>query len=224
MSAPASEAPEARYVPAAGRRAFTRLYDPVIALTMRERTFRRRLREQLLDGVSATVPVTLVDVGAGSGTFAIGLAAAAPRAQVVGVDGDEQILGLAQAKPGAGGVSWKLGLAQALPLADGSADRVAMSLVLHHLMPDDKRAALAEARRVLRPGGRLHIADFGRPSNPLLRMVFTIVRAADGYAVTADHAAGRLPALIAGAGFDDVTCHERLATAFGTLDLLSAAR
>jgi hypothetical protein len=36
-----------RYVPAAGRRSFTRLYDPVIALTVRERTFRGRLLELL---------------------------------------------------------------------------------------------------------------------------------------------------------------------------------
>jgi hypothetical protein len=43
-----------RYVPAAGRRAFTRLYDPVVALTMREATFRGRLCALLADaGLSA---------------------------------------------------------------------------------------------------------------------------------------------------------------------------
>ena len=44
-----------RYVPAAGRRAFTRLYDTVVALTMREATFRGRLCAQVLDGVGARV-------------------------------------------------------------------------------------------------------------------------------------------------------------------------
>jgi hypothetical protein len=42
-----------RYMPAAGRRAFTRLYDPVVALTMREQVFRDRLRTQSLAGLSA---------------------------------------------------------------------------------------------------------------------------------------------------------------------------
>ena len=41
-----------RYVPAAGRPAFTRLYDTVVALTMREATFRGRLRAQALDGLA----------------------------------------------------------------------------------------------------------------------------------------------------------------------------
>jgi ubiquinone/menaquinone biosynthesis C-methylase UbiE len=215
----------ARYVPAAGRRVFTSLYDPVIALTMRERTFRRRLRDQLLAGTAGGgAEMTLVDVGAGTGTFAIALAAAAPQAHVVGVDGDEQVLGLARAKPDANAVSWQRGLAQELPLADESVDRVAMSLVLHHLTPDDKRAALAEARRVLRPGGRLHVADFGKPRNPILRAAFLVVQATDGFDVTRDHAAGRLPALIAAAGFTGITSHERLTTAFGTLDLLSGIR
>jgi hypothetical protein len=40
-------------VPAAGRRAFTRLYDPVVALTMREQVFRDRLRTQSLAGLPA---------------------------------------------------------------------------------------------------------------------------------------------------------------------------
>jgi hypothetical protein len=42
-----------RYMPAAGRRAFTRLYDPVVALTMREQVFRDRLRTQSLAGLPA---------------------------------------------------------------------------------------------------------------------------------------------------------------------------
>lgn len=224
MSTVATEEPEARYVPAAGRRIFTRLYDPVIALTMRERTFRRRLREQVIAGLPDGPGATLVDVGAGTGTFAIALARAAPDAAIVGVDGDDEILGLARRKAGADGVVWKRGLAQKLPLDDDSADRVTMSLVLHHLTPDDKRAALVEARRVLRPGGRLHIADFGKPANPLLRASFLLVQATDGFGVTRDHAAGRLPGLIGAAGFDDVRRDDRLATAFGTLELLSATR
>ncbi|HEU4598918.1 MAG TPA: hypothetical protein VFS26_04165, partial [Solirubrobacterales bacterium] len=62
---------ESRYVPAARFRAFTRLYDPVLSLTMRE----DRLRGGVLRRVDADLPEggTLVDVGCGTGTFAVAL-------------------------------------------------------------------------------------------------------------------------------------------------------
>jgi ubiquinone/menaquinone biosynthesis C-methylase UbiE len=49
--------------------------------------------------------------------------------------------------------------ATALPLADGSVEVVLSNYCLHHLRDADKRRALAEIRRVLRPGGRLVIGD-----------------------------------------------------------------
>jgi ubiquinone/menaquinone biosynthesis C-methylase UbiE len=214
-------APEARYVPAAGRDAFTRLYDPLVALTMRERTFRGRLLER----VRAVLPGhgEVVDVGCGTGTFAIAVAGATD-AHVTGVDGDPSILAIARAKPGAERVDWAEGRAEGLPLPDASADAVVMSLVLHHLVPSVKAAALSEAERVLRPGGRLHVVDWGKPQDALAAAVFAVVRLADGREPTRDHAAGRLPSLIAAAGFEEDRPRDRLRTAFGTLDLISATR
>jgi ubiquinone/menaquinone biosynthesis C-methylase UbiE len=211
-----------RYVPAARWHALTRLYDPIVAATMRE----RRFRGALADLVAAALPEggSLVDVGCGTGTFAIAFAARRPDARVVGVDGDPAILALAGRKPGAGAVDWLEGLAGALPLPDASADAVTMSLLLHHLLPADKHAALADARRVLRPGGRLHIADWGRPHDPAMRATFTLLQVIDGFANTRDHSAGRLPAIVAAAGFGSVATHARLRTAFGSLEILSAAR
>jgi ubiquinone/menaquinone biosynthesis C-methylase UbiE len=211
---------EPRYVPAAGWRAFTRLYDPVIARTMRE----ERFRGEMLRRVEADLPEggTVVDVGSGTGTFALKLKGLRPDAQVVGVDGDEEILALAQAKPGANGIEWREGLAQELPVEAESADVVTTSLVLHHLLPDDKRKALAEMKRVLKPSGRLHVADWGRPSGPLMSGLFYIVQVADGFDRTADHRAGRLPELIAAAGFDSPERYGRVRTAFGVVELLRA--
>jgi ubiquinone/menaquinone biosynthesis C-methylase UbiE len=209
-----------RYVPAAGRRAFTRLYDPVVALTMREQTFRGRLLAQVLDGLEPGAPV--VDVGCGTGTLAIALAAAG--AAVTGVDGDPEVLALAHAKPGAAAVQWRKGAATALPLAGASADRVVMSLVLHHLVGDAKPAALAETRRVLRPGGRLHVADWGRPRGALPRAGAWALQRIDEPEGLREHLEGRLPAVVAEAGLADVMLHARLRTAWGTLELLSARR
>lgn len=77
---------EPAYIPAARWRVFSRIYDPVLALTMREGRFRAATRER----VSAALPRggTVVDVGCGTGTFAIGVAAERPDANVVGIDGD----------------------------------------------------------------------------------------------------------------------------------------
>jgi ubiquinone/menaquinone biosynthesis C-methylase UbiE len=209
-----------RYVPAAGRPAFTRFYDTIVALTMREATFRGGLRAQVLDGLPAAA--VAVDVGCGTGTFAIALAA--DGAEVIGVDGDAEVLALAHAKPGADAVQWRKGLATALPLPGASADRVVMSLLLHHLDAVDKRTALAEAVRILRPGGRLHVADWGRPRDPLMRAAAWALERVDGPDGLREHLDGALPGLLADAGFLAVAVHDRLRTGWGSLELLSALR
>jgi SAM-dependent methyltransferase len=211
---------EPRYIPAARWRVFTRVYDPVLAVTLRERRFRGLMARR----VSADLPEdgAAVDVGCGTGTFAIALASQRPDARLTGVDGDPEILGLARGKPGAGAIEWREGLAQSLPLAESSADVVTMSLVLHHLLPEEKREALAEARRVLKPGGRFHIADWGKPHDPLISALFFVAQAIDGFDRTRDHRAGRVPELITEAGFDSVERYGRFRTAFGSLDLWTA--
>ncbi len=213
---------EGRYVPAAGLRGMTRFYDSVIAMTTRERLFRGRLAGQVLEDLPSGCRIA--DVGAGTGTFAIAIAAAAPAAEVIGVDGDPEILAIARAKLGAEAVEWKQGLANELPLADQSCDRVVMSLLLHHLDAAGKRGALAQAHRVLRPGGRLHVADWGKPQDPLMRAGLFTLAIFDGFDGIRDHAAGRLPHFIENAGFSAVERHDRLRTAWGSLELLSAAR
>jgi ubiquinone/menaquinone biosynthesis C-methylase UbiE len=211
-----------RYVPAAGRAALTRFYDPIVALTMREDTFRPRL----LDAVSTGLPHggRVLDVGCGTGTFALTLAAARPDAQVCGVDGDPEALAIATVKPGAEAVDWQEGLATALSQPDDSVDAVVLSLLLHHLALDAKRTALAEVARVLVPGGRLHVADWGRPHDAVMRMAFFVLQLADGFATTRDHVAGAVPALIADAGLAIAPPHARLRTVWGSLELLVATK
>ena len=211
---------EPRYIPAARWRVLSRVYDPILALTMRE----KRFRAQMLAAVEADLPEqgTAVDLGCGTGTFALALSKRRPDADVVGVDGDPEILSLAQTKPGAAAIRWQEGMAQEVPAESGSADVVTISLVLHHLLAPDKRKALAEAKRILKPDGRLHIADWGAPADPLMSALFYVAQAIDGFDRTADHRAGRLPGFVAEAGFAAVERYGSLRTAFGSLELLKA--
>jgi ubiquinone/menaquinone biosynthesis C-methylase UbiE len=215
---PSPQVSSTPFVPAAGRHALTALYDPVVALTMRERTFRSRLVEQ----VAAGAPIAVLEVGCGTGSLTVRIAQALPAASIVGLDPDPDALVRARAKDPTDRIDWREGLAAGLPLPDGSVDRVVMSLVLHHLTTPQKREALVEARRVLRPDGRLHVADWGAPQDPIMGTAFFALRVLDGFDRTRAHARGELPALIERAGFGEVTRHDRLRTGWGTLELLSA--
>ncbi|HEV2060997.1 MAG TPA: class I SAM-dependent methyltransferase [Solirubrobacteraceae bacterium] len=189
---------------------------------MREEHWRPLLAARVLSGVPAGGRV--VDVGAGTGTLTISLAQARPDVSVTAVDGDAEILALAQTKNGADLVQWQNGPADDLPLENASTDAVVMSLVMHHLDWSTKQRALKETARVLRPAGRLHIADWGRPATPLLRASFFVLQVLDGFAGTRDHAGGRIPELVRASGFCDVHVYRRLWTAWGTLELLEARK
>ena len=210
-----------RCVPAAGVRALTPLYDTSVRVAMRENVWRR----QMLAHVVETGAATVLDVGCGTGTLAVMLARRMPDARVIGLDGDPEILSRARRRASDTGVNVELvlGLADAIPMEDGSVDCVVSSLVFHHLMPSAKQRALAEMRRVLTPGGRFVVADFGRPHGPVMRLAFAVIQLLDGFENTRQHAAGELPALIEHAGFQ-VDTLSRLRTGFGTLDILAADR
>src|SRR5262249_25914156 len=164
----------------------------------------------------------VLDVGCGTGTLAIALAAGGAR--VTGIDGDPEVLALAKAKRGADAVRWREGSATALPVADESADRVVMSLMLHHLGSQARRAALAQAWRVLRSGGRRRGAAGGPPRGPAGRVGAWLLSRIDEAESLREHLAGSVPGLIAAAGFADVVLRARMRTVWGTLELLSAVR
>lgn len=214
--------PSREYVPAAGFHWLTPLYDPLVALTCREDAVKGRL----VAAANLRPGLRVLDLGCGTGTLALRVKRACPGVEVSGVDADPRMLAAAVAKVKRAGVevAFTRGFAESLPFADGAFDRVVSSLFFHHLSPPQKLPALREAGRVLAPGGELHVADWGRPSGPLLRLLFLGVRLLDGWENTAAHAAGRLPGIIEDAGFVGVRTWARFATVFGTLDVLSATK
>ena len=108
----------------------------------------------------------LVDLGTGTGRMLELLAPQATRA--VGIDSSHDMLAIARSRlEGMSQVQVRHGDILSLPLHSGSADLIILHQVLHFL--DDPSAALAEAARVLKPGGRLLIADFAPHEREELR-------------------------------------------------------
>mgnify|MGYP001577116939 FL=1 len=77
---------------------------------------------------------------------------------------------------------------------------------------------------MLRPDGELHIADWGKPQNGLMRAAFYLVQNLDGFETTADSVKGLLPVLMHEAGFEDVRQTDQFATVLGTLCLYRARK
>jgi ubiquinone/menaquinone biosynthesis C-methylase UbiE len=117
----------------------------------------------------------LLDVGCGPGTVTADLARRVPDGSVLGVDRSADVVERARqefASPGPGNLGFAVADAYALGFADGSFDVVFSHQMLQHLArPAD---AVAEMRRVLRPGGLLAVrdADYGAfawwPADPML--------------------------------------------------------
>jgi ubiquinone/menaquinone biosynthesis C-methylase UbiE len=120
--------------------------------------FRRR-RDASFAALAPRPGETLADIGCGNGllTHDLGLAVG-PTGKVTGIDPSDQMLALARARTeGMGQIELVNASAETLPLADGSLDGALSLQVFEYL--DDPRPALAEAKRVLRPGGRLVLGD-----------------------------------------------------------------
>jgi ubiquinone/menaquinone biosynthesis C-methylase UbiE len=208
------------FVPALRFSVLTRLYDRVIAATMEEDAHRRALLAQ----AGLRPGHRVLDLGCGTGTFALLAKTSIPGATVIGLDADEEALELARAKARAQrvDVAFQRGFADEARFEDASFDRVTSMLLFHHLTRAKKVRTLERARQILRPGGELHVADWGRPHDCIMRAAFLGVRILDGFETTADNIDGALPALMQRAGFLDVAETRRERTIFGTLSMYRA--
>jgi SAM-dependent methyltransferase len=144
------------FLPGMGKPWLLPLYDPFTWLVGGRRLYRRTAS---LAGVSAGDRV--LDVGCGTGNLAFAILRATPSAVVTGLDPDLDALRRTARKARRRRVPLTLvrGYADRLPVPDASQDHVVSSLALHHVPREDKERFAAELVRVLRPGGRVTIAD-----------------------------------------------------------------
>lgn len=117
---------------------------------------------------------TVLDVACGTGDLSLAFAAAKPH-RVIGVDFTHNMVRIAEHKRDHAALPVTLcaftdGDAMRLPIADQSVDIVSIAFGIRNV--SNPAAAIAEFKRVLRPGGRLCILEFSLPTNPVLRWLY----------------------------------------------------
>jgi ubiquinone/menaquinone biosynthesis C-methylase UbiE len=124
---------------------------------------RRRVYRRIVALSGARSGDKALDVGCSGGFLARLLAdAVSPSGRVTGIDPSERAIAYATRRAPAN-CSFAVGVAQDLGLPDQSFDVVTSTLAIHHVPEAKRQAAFAEMFRVLRPGGRLLVADFRPP-------------------------------------------------------------
>ena len=138
----------------------------------------RLWRRRMVGVVAAGTPAAILDVAAGTGDVAVALARRLPAARITGIDLSGEMLAVGRGKVARRGLCDRIELVQGdaeqLPFPDGTFDAVTIGFGIRNF--GSIEAGLAEAFRVLRPGGRLCILEFstprGRCFGPLYRFYF----------------------------------------------------
>jgi demethylmenaquinone methyltransferase / 2-methoxy-6-polyprenyl-1,4-benzoquinol methylase len=134
-----------------------------------------RWRRALVRGLDARAGERVLDVATGTGMVAFALARSG--CEVVGLDQSEEMLAGARVKLArepalARRVSFVRGEAEQLPFPDAHFDALSFTYLLRYV--DDRRATLRELARVVKPGGRIGMLEFGVPPSPFLRGLWRI--------------------------------------------------
>ncbi len=134
-----------------------------------------RWRRAMVDAVDPQPGQRILDVATGTGMVAFALAQRG--AEVIGLDQSEAMLGAAKGRlssrqSGAGSVTFTVGEAERLPFGDGAFDALTFTYLLRYV--DDPAATMRELARVVRPGGRIGMVEFGVPSRTRLRALWRV--------------------------------------------------
>ncbi len=132
----------------------------------------KRWRQMAAATLNMPAGAKVVDVAAGTGDMALAVAQAWEGVDVVGVDLVRQMLTRARAKARAEGVGLKVvvGDATALPLAEGSFQALTIAFGIRNI--PERTKAWAEFYRVLAPGGRVCVVEFGMPTTRVWRAIY----------------------------------------------------
>lgn len=210
------------YTPALGYDFLTGGYDLAIKLTMPEKRFRQKLVEQIAPKKSEGI----LEFGFGTGQNLALVKQYCPEVNISGVDIDPKVKGIAEKKLLGLGLNIQLFLyeGKALPFGDDHFDVIYSCLVFHQLSSEQKKNSFLELFRILKPQGRLIIADWGKPSNFIMRMAFLPVQMLDGYKNTQENIENKLPDYMLQARFKKIKQTDYLNTMIGTLCYYTAQK
>jgi demethylmenaquinone methyltransferase/2-methoxy-6-polyprenyl-1,4-benzoquinol methylase len=160
----------------------------------------RRLRDHVTDLAQIGPTMRVLDVATGTGEQALSFAMRA--AEVVGVDLSDAMLDIARRKNQLPNITFQQADAVALPFPDESFDVACISFALHEMPRSIRHRALREMRRVVRPGGRIVVVDWGLPKRQFSSwLVSHLVRLFEGKTYV-DFVHSDVEAFVAGAGVD----------------------
>jgi ubiquinone/menaquinone biosynthesis C-methylase UbiE len=214
---------DTQFTPALGLPSLTRGYDLAIRLLTREAVWRNMLLRQ----VSPLSNETIIDVGCGTGTFAMMLKRAAPAARITAIDPDPDVLDRARRKAEAAGIEieWRQGFARDVADLGVSFDKAVSSLVFHQVPLVGKRAGVAAMFACVRPGGEVHIADYALQDGALMRALFRLtVQTLDGRADTQPNADGVLERILSDCSKAVVAPQAVVPTATGAISLFKSTK
>lgn len=203
------------YIPALSYRFLTPFFDFIQKYIVRDVRYKMLLIEQAKIQPGHKV----LDLGCGTGTLAIMAKEAQPDAEVTGLDADPEMLEMAirKSKEQKISVKFDVGFTNELPYPDASFDRVMSSIMIHHLKTPDKWQTAREVFRVLKPGGELHILDFGKPVTWYGKLLGPFLH---GFEEANDNIEGNLPDIFGTPGLD-MKIRGHFKTFFGDLAFLS---
>lgn len=202
------------FIPALGYNWLTNFYDATIKLTMPEKKFRGKL----MDCLNPQKGEQILEFGFGTGQNLILAANKNSAVSYVGLDIDPKVKFIAEQKLKKNNLDIKLNLydGNLFPYVDNSFDKVFSSLVFHQLDKSTKKSCLAEINRVLKPGGKIIIGDWGKAKSKRMRISFYLVQMLDGFKTTSDNVNGLMPEYMINAGFKNVSEIDYINTKIGS--------
>ena len=210
-----------KFIPALRFHFLTPLYDWVVKWSSKEVMFKQSLIQQatLTDGLK------VLDVGCGTGSLLSMLDDKQENLELHGIDIDPKSLKIAENRIRKANkvVQFHQNPVTHLPFVDNYFDNVFCSLMFHHLTDNDKVITLKEIYRVLKPGGELHFADWGKPSSVWKRVRFLTVQLIDGFTTTKASLSNFVFEQMQLAGFS-VLETERIDSLVGEIVLLKATK